>query len=636
MKKKFTRHFFVSENAIIGYIFIFKILFHLLHPEYGYLRDELFYIAISDQFSFENLDVLPLTPLVLKLFTTILGYSIKSLHFASSFIGAIYLLVACLITRELGGKKYAILLTGIFVMFSGVLIFGALYTYDSLDFLIWILSIYLLVRIIKENKPKLWVLLGVVLGLGLFNKLTILFLGLAIFVSLWLVPQRIYFKSRWIWLAGIIALLFSLPFVIWQSLQNWYFISVAANYSGGLAYIASFPEYVWSQLLPNNIFLFPVWITGLGLLLFSSKWKQYRLFGIMYVFLFFTLFFVGAKFYFLIPMYSILIVVGSIRIEAYFENRDSHQLKLKIARVILPIGYVLLSLPLMPMLVPILPVEQLVKYTVVLGVDAGVRTENKQLNQLPQHIADRFGWEEMVDQIAAVYDSVQADNTEEVGLLTENWGQAGALHLLGKKYNLPEPVSLHGWYYYQTLLRSDIMNNYISIGLPQDGLQTIFKEVIPCGTYTHRYCMPYENNKPIYLCKKPKVDLKQYWLVDRNINPRFQDILRNQTVQSAIDYFYQTRQNNPSIVMFTERQINSLGYDYLFKGQIEDAIILFQLNVDVFPESSNVYDSLGEGYMENGEYDLSIVNYEKSLELNPNNSNAVEMLKKIEKLMKSR
>ena len=328
MKQKFTSSFFLGENAIIGYLFIFKILFHLLHPEYGYFRDEFFYIAISDQFSFGNLDVLPLTPLFLKLFTTIFGYSIKSLHFASSLCGAFSLLLACLITRELGGKKYAILLTGLFVLFSGFLIFGAIFTYDSLDFLIWVFAIYLLVKITKKNNPKLWILFGFVLGFGLLNKLTILFLGLAIFISLWLVPQRIYFKSRWIWMAGIIALLFSIPFVIWQSQHNWYFLDVAAGYSGGLAYVASFPEYLWSQILPNNIFSFPVWVTGLGLLLFSPKWKPYRLFGFMYVFLFFLFFFMGAKFYFLIPMYSILLAVGSIKIEEFFENREIQKTKI--------------------------------------------------------------------------------------------------------------------------------------------------------------------------------------------------------------------------------------------------------------------------------------------------------------------
>lgn len=629
MKQKFTSSFFLGENAIIGYLFIFKILFHLLHPEYGYFRDEFFYIAISDQFSFGNLDVLPLTPLFLKLFTTIFGYSIKSLHFASSLCGAFSLLLACLITRELGGKKYAILLTGLFVLFSGFLIFGAIFTYDSLDFLIWVFAIYLLVKITKENNPKLWILFGFVLGFGLLNKLTILFLGLAIFISLWLVPQRIYFKSRWIWMAGIIALLFSIPFVIWQSQHNWYFLDVAAGYSGGLAYVASFPEYLWSQILPNNIFSFPVWVTGLGLLLFSPKWKPYRLFGFMYVFLFFLFFFMGAKFYFLIPMYSILLAVGSIKIEEFFENRKIQKTKIKFARIALPITYVLLSMPLLPMVVPILPVEQLVKYTSVLGVDAGVRTENNQITQLPQHIADRFGWEEMVDQVAGVYDSVRSELKDEVGILTGNWGQAGALHLLGRKYNLPEPVSLHGWYYFETLRTHEIKDNYISIGLSQDGLKTIFKEVIPYGIYTHPYCMPYENNKPIYLCRKPKFDLKKYWLVERNINPRFLKILRDNNIQAAIDYYHKSTENNPSIPLFTERQINALGYEYLFNGQVKEAIVLFRFNVEVYPASSNVYDSLGEGYMENGQYELSILNYKISLELNPNNSNAKEKLKEL-------
>ena len=629
MKQKFTSSFFLGENAIIGYLFIFKILFHLLHPEYGYFRDEFFYIAISDQFSFGNLDVLPLTPLFLKLFTTIFGYSIKSLHFASSLCGAFSLLLACLITRELGGKKYAILLTGLFVLFSGFLIFGAIFTYDSLDFLIWVFAIYLLVKITKENNPKLWILFGFVLGFGLLNKLTILFLGLAIFVSLWLVPQRIYFKSRWIWMAGIIALLFSIPFVIWQSQHNWYFLDIAAGYSGGLAYVASFPEYLWSQILPNNIFSFPVWLTGLGLLLFSSKWKPYRLFGFMYVFLFFLFFFMGAKFYFLIPMYSILLAVGSIKLEEFFENRKIQKTKIKFARIALPITYVLLSMPLLPMVVPILPVEQLVKYTSVLGVDAGVRTENNQITQLPQHIADRFGWEEMVNQVADVYDSIRSELKDEVGILTGNWGQAGALHLLGRKYNLPEPVSLHGWYYFETLRTHEIKDNYISIGLSLDGLKTIFEEVNPYGIYTHPYCMPYENNKPIYLCSKPKFELKKYWLVERNINPRFLEILRDNNIQAAIDYYHKSTENNPSIPLFTERQINALGYEYLFNGQVKEAIVLFRFNVEVYPASSNVYDSLGEGYMENGQYELSILNYKISLELNPNNSNAKEKLKEL-------
>ena len=635
MKLNSTSSFFLSEYAIIGYLFIFKILFHLLHPEYGYFRDELFYISISDQFSFANLDVLPLTPLFLKLMVAIFGYSIKTLHFASALCGAFILLLTCLITREMGGKKYAVFLTGLFMMFSGFLIFGALFTYDSPDFLIWVTAIYLLIKIIKAERPKLWILLGIVLGLGFLNKLTILFLGLAIFVSLWFTPQRKYFKSPWIWLSALIALVFALPFIVWQSQHNWYFVNVASDYSGGLAYAASFPEYMWNQIFPNNIFAFPVWIAGLGFLLFSKRWKSYRLFGIMYVFLFFLFFLIGAKFYFLTPMYSILLSAGSIKIEDYFENYDRQKSNIKKLRIALPLSYILLSMPFLPMAVPILPIGQFVKYAEVLGVDAGVRTENNRIDKLPQHIADRFGWEEMVDQVASVYDNVKTVNNENIGLLTSNWGQAGALHLFGKKYNLPEPASLHGWYYFETLRTHKIADNYVTIGLSGDGLRTIFSDVIPLGIYTNPYCMPYENNKPIYLCKKPKIDLKQYWLVSRNINPRFQEILDTENIQAAIDYYYQKRKDNPSIIFFTERQINNLGYEFLFKGQVEDAIKLFKLNVDVYPESSNVYDSLGEAYMENKEFDLAVKNYKKSLELNPDNLNGKKKLKELENLIKS-
>lgn len=630
MKQKLKSTYFYSETAIIGYLVFAKIFFHLLHPEYGYFRDEFFYIAIADQFSFENLDMLPLTPLFLKLFTTIFGYSIKSLHFASSVCGSLSLLIACLITRALGGKKYAILLTGLFVLLSGFLIFGAMFTYDSLDFLIWVFAIYLLVRIFKENNPKLWILLGFVLGLGLLNKQTILFLGLAIFVSLWFVPQRVYFKSKWIWLTGIIALFFSLPFVIWQSSHGWYFLDFAANYSGRIAYVASFPEYVWSQILPNNIFTLPIWATGLGLLLFSVKWRQYRFFGFMYVFLFVLFYFVGAKFYFLVPMYSILLAVGSIKIEEYFNNRDVQKTKIKIARIVLPIAFVLLSMPFLPMVVPILPVEQLVKHVAVLGVDAGVRTENLRVSKLPQHMADRFGWEEMVTQVADVYANITSETTDDVGILTGNWGQAGAIHLLGQKYDLPEPISLHGWYYFETLRAHEFKNIYLSIGLPRQNVEHIFKEVIQQGIYTHPYCMPYEDNKPIYLCRKPKYDLKDYWVADRNIDPSFLDILQNESVRSAISYYHDSKEKNPSILLFSERQINDLGYEYLYDKKYDDAIALFKLNVEVYPASSNVYDSLGEAYMENGQYQLAIEYYKKSLELNPNNSNAKEKLRELE------
>jgi hypothetical protein len=632
MKKLFNNRYLFSEYTIISFFVIVKILFHLLHPEYGYFRDELYYLSISDLHSFGNLDILPLTPVFLTLFTAIFGESIKALHFASALCGALSLLIACLITRKLGGRKYAIMLTGLFMFFSGFLPFGALFTYDSLDFLIQVYAIYLLVRIMKEDNQKLWILFSLVIGIGLLNKLSILAFGLATFLSLWLVPQRVYFKSKFIWLAGTTALVFLIPFIIWQSKHGWYFLNFLAGYSGSVAYSATFQEFLWSQILPNDVWGFPVWATGLGLLLFSAKWKTFRLLGLIYVILFSLFYFLGAKFYFLIPTYAVLFSVGSIKIEELLNKSDIRKTKVKFIQIAIPIFYVIFSLPLIPMLVPILPIEKFVDYASFFNVNAGVRTEASSYNELPHHVADRFGWTEMVDQVAGIYKEVTSDSKEKTGILTESYGQASAIHVFGKKYDLPEPISLYGWYYFESLRINDFKVQYVTIGLSKDELVDIFEVVTLEGVFTHPYCLPQENNNPIYLCRKPRYHLNEYWKVHQNMDPSFLEVLCEEDVEAAVHYYYDFNKAHPATPLFTESQMNNLGYEYLNSGQIEEAIALFRLNVEVYPESSNVYDSLGEAYMENRQYDLAIINYRKSLELDSDNTNAMEKLKKLEKL----
>ncbi len=634
MEEKFDARCFTSDRAIITYLFIAKIFFHLLNPEYGYFRDELYYLAIGDNFDFGNLDILPLTPLYYKLITAVFGYSIKALHFGSSLCGAFSLVLACLIAKELGGKRYAVLLTGLSVFFSGYLIFGALFTYDCLDFLLQTLLLYLLVKIVKGDKQRLWILFGLVLGLGLLNKLSILIFGAALFLSLLLRPQRVYFKRVWIWLAGLIALVFLVPFVIWQSHHNWYYLNFIAGYSGGVAYQASFLEFLWGQILPNNIFGMPIWVTGLILLLFSSSWKRYRLFGLMYVIVFFLAFFLGVKFYFTIPMYSILLAVGSVRIEDYLQKRAWQKNKKLLAHIALPVLYVILSMPLLPMIVPLLPVEQFIQYASVLGVTAGVRHENTTLERLPQHVADRFGWEEMADQIADAYKKSSRELDEDIGIITENYGEAGAVHLFGKKYNLPEPICFNSWFYFEALRHHRFKNVYISIGLSPQQLSSVFQEVAELSVFTHPYVMPYENNDPICLCRNPRYDLRRYWLVLRRIDPGFMNVLRREGVEAAVSYYDRSQKANPAVILFTEQQMNTLGYDYLNRREVKEAIGLFLLNVKAYPDAFNTYDSLGEAYMNDGQYDAAVENYRKSLALNPQNSNATAKLEELAKLMK--
>jgi hypothetical protein len=504
---------FSSEYAIIAYLALFKILIHMINPEYGYHRDELFFLYISDNYSFSNLDVLPLTPLYLKFITLLFGHSLKAIHFASALCGTLSIVLTCLITKELGGKKFSILIAGLSTLFSGFLIFSALFTYDSIDFLCVVIIIYFLVRLFKEDKPVYWIPVGIAIGFGLLNKMTIIFFCSSIVVVLLITPHRKYFRNKWIWIAAIISFLFFIPFIVWQINNNWYFVDWAKYYAGGNSYIASFPEFIMNQILPNNVINLPIWLTGLVLLIFSKKWKHYRVFGLNYIILFLLIYLLGGKFYFLIPYYTILLAVGSIKIEALV-NKSKPPVR-KALLISLPVLYFILSLVTVPMMIPTLSVRQFAKYTDMIGMssDAGVRYENNQLNEMiPQHFADRFGWEELTQKISEVYSNLPEAAKDSVGgIICNNSGQAAAINFYRGKYGLPEAISAHGWFYYHARQTHKFRETYISIHENIPKFKMAFEHVDSIGFFSNPYCMPYETNKIIYLCSTPKTDLEEFW-----------------------------------------------------------------------------------------------------------------------------
>jgi len=113
------------------------------------------------------------------------------------------------------------------------------------------------------------------------------------------------------------------------------------------------------------------------------------------------------------------------------------------------------------------------------------------------------------------------------------------------------------------------------------------------------------------------------------------ETILNNDVQAAIAQYHDLEANQKDKYDFGENELNRLGYQLLGIDRVADAIEIFKLNVEAYPEAFNPYDSLGEAYMINGEYELAIKNYARSVELNPDNTNGIEMMKKIEEKMKA-
>ncbi len=106
--------------------------------------------------------------------------------------------------------------------------------------------------------------------------------------------------------------------------------------------------------------------------------------------------------------------------------------------------------------------------------------------------------------------------------------------------------------------------------------------------------------------------------------------IRERGVEAAVAQYRELKKSGDRRYDFGEPELNALGYELLFAGRVKDAVEIFKLNVEAYPQGFNTYDSLGEAYLAAGEREQAVKNYRKSLELNPQNTNAAAALKRIE------
>ena len=187
----------------------------------------------------------------------------------------------------------------------------------------------------------------------------------------------------------------------------------------------------------------PIWLAGLYFYLFSREGRPYRTFGWIYVILFVLFMIQNARFYFLAPVYPMLFAAGGVAIERFVRRRRWGWFSPAYISILAVSGIVVAPLTV----VPVLPVETLAKITGAAGGDAGIKTETREVAELAQNFADRFGWEEMVASVAGVYEELPPEEQAEACILTGNYGEAGAIDFFGPEYGLPKAISGHNNYY---------------------------------------------------------------------------------------------------------------------------------------------------------------------------------------------
>ena len=506
------RDFFLSDTAILIYLALVKLLLHwLTSGGYGYFRDEFYYIAASQRLDWGYLEFPPMIAFITAFTRWLLGESLFALHFFPALAGALIVLLAGLMARELGGGRFAQGLAALAVIIAPIYLgMNSILTMDSFDQLWWALAAYIVLRILKRDDPKLWLWFGLVAGLGLMTKITVLYFGAALVIGLVLTPARKYLASKWLWLGGLIAFAFLLPYIGWEIAHGWPTLEFWKVYASGKTYPVTPVEFLLQQIVIMHPLTLPLWLVGLGYYLFSKDGKAYRPLGIAYVVLFVALMITQAKNYFLAPAYPMLLASGALVIERFASRPRWNWLKLSYVSLVIIAG--ILTAPLA---LPVLPVETFIRYSNLFGSAADVKTERLETAQLPQGFADRFGWENLAATVARVYQSLPPEEQAKACIFGGNYGEAGAINFFGRAYGLPQAISGHNNHYLwgPGNCTGEVM---IIVGVPQSDLASVFNTVTVADTARCKYCMPYESNLPVLIGRGLRMPLKELWPQVRN------------------------------------------------------------------------------------------------------------------------
>jgi hypothetical protein len=464
---------------------------------YGWFRDEFYYIACGEHLDFGYVDHPPLVALIARVTRELLGGSIVAARLPSVLAGAAVIFLCGRIARELGGGRFAQVTAAVCALIVPVYLFTFhILSMNSFDVLFWTLGAWVVVRIVNGGDPRLWLLFGAICGLGLENKHSVLFFGLGVFVGLLLTPERRHFRGPWIWLGGSIAVLLFLPNVLWEVTHGWptaeFVRNATAHKNVALSPLAFFRE----QVMQMHPLTFPVWLAGL-VWLFRSR---YRVLGWAYVAAFLVLISQNSKAYYLVPAYPPLFAAGATAIESWTRGR---------VRWLVPILLFVGGAVTAPLTLPVLPVESFLRYARALGIGMSAG-ERHEMGVLPQHFADMHGWDEMVAEVARVYRSLPPEERAQAGIYGQNYGEAGAVDLLGEKHGLPKASSGHNNYYLWGPQGSGEVLIILG-GDPEDHRQA-FRDVRQAGeTRCNGLCMPYEDRQPIWIGRGLKAPVEQIW-----------------------------------------------------------------------------------------------------------------------------
>jgi len=495
----------VSDLSII-FLALISISLHLLVVNnLEYHRDELLYFSLGLHPAFGYATVPPLIGWIAWFIQNLFGSSVFAVRLLPALLSGVMILMAASLAKELGGSKYAsfIAALGLSVSIFFMRSFG-LFHPVHIEIFLWTLGVYMVVKYINTHNGKYLIFLGIVAGIALLNKYLAGLLFIGLFLIIPFTEYRTIFRKNKFWVGIAVAFCIFLPNLMWQAERGFpVFQHIDQLYDTQLVYM-NIPLFLTEQLLmpfAGSVFL----IAGLIFLLTNKKARKFRFLGFLSLFIILGLMVLKGKSYYTTGIFPLLIICGAV---AY-----DHWIKRTWQRIVFPIIIVMITLPLVPMGIPIYNQARLKKYFIELdekyGIDAGRRFEDGSIHSLPQDYADMLGWEELTSLTNKAYQMIEDKRASFI--YCENYGQAGAITVIGKKYSLPEAISFHESfkYWYPEEFDPDITSMVYINDDPGEDVKALFAKIVLVGRISDSDAR--EVGTGVYLCQDPVVSFNKFW-----------------------------------------------------------------------------------------------------------------------------
>ncbi len=500
------RPWLFGTGLVVAAIATVKLALHLYAGRhYGYFVDELYYLACARHLAWGYVDQPPLIAFVAWLVHSTLGDSLSAIRLLPALAGAGKVILTGMIARELGGGRFAQGLAALCILLApGMMALDHFLSMNSFEPLFWMGCALLLIRIVKTGDGRLWLWFGLLAGIGLENKHSMLIFGFGMVAGLLLTAERRILRSRWFWAGGAIAFLIFLPNLLWNIQHHFPFLELQENIrrSGrnvGLTPLSFFGEETLA-MLPLSA---PIWIAGLWHLFFRPQGRPFRALGWAWLITAGLILALSPRTYYLFPAFPLLFAAGSVAWERWLAAPRAQWVKPVYGTLMLLMGALLA-----PTMIPLLPPATYIRYAAATHLQQP-RLETHKLGPLPQLFADQFGWEELTATVAGVYNRLPPDVRAKTAIFGYNYGSAGAIDLFGPKYGLPPAISGHQSYFLWGP-RGYTGESMIVIDGRIDDLERRFDRVQKVAHIDHPYSMPYQHGDVFY-CQGIKTPLAELW-----------------------------------------------------------------------------------------------------------------------------